>query len=71
MLVRGVLRLGGLGVVEFDTEVGNIVLHCETASVLDVVPLKIDARLQISFPIFSNFVVFFKDRLEVKSMVFA
>ena len=45
MLVRGVLRIGGLGVVEFDTEVGNLVFHCKTEIALDVVPLKIDARL--------------------------
>ena len=42
MLVWEVLWLGGLGVVKFDTEVGNAVFHCEPESVLDVVPLKID-----------------------------
>ena len=45
MLVRGVLRIGGLGVVEFDMGVGNLVLHCETASALNVAPFKIDAIL--------------------------
>ena len=45
MIVRGVLWLGRLGVINFDTEVGNVVFHCEPASVLDLVPLKIDARV--------------------------
>ena len=45
MLVQGLLWLGVLGVVKFDMEVGNLVLHSEPASVLDVVSLNIDARV--------------------------
>ena len=45
MLVQVVLQLGELEVVKFDTGVGNVVFRCETASALDVVPLKIDARI--------------------------
>ena len=43
MIVRGVLWIGGLVVVKFDTEVGNVLLHRNMASTLDVVPLNIDA----------------------------
>ena len=45
MLVWGVLWLGRLGVFKFDMEVGNVVLHCESTSALDVVPLNIFARV--------------------------
>ena len=45
ILVRVLLWLGRLGVVNFDTEVGNVVLHSDLASALDVVPLNIYARV--------------------------
>ena len=45
MIVRGVLWLGRLGLVKFDTKVGYVVFHCDPESALDVVPLKIDARV--------------------------
>ena len=45
MLVRGVLWLGGLGVIKFDTEVGNVILHSDPESALDVVPLNFDASV--------------------------
>ena len=45
MLVKKVLWLGRLGVFKFDMEVGNVVLHCESTSALDVVPLNIFTRV--------------------------
>ena len=45
MLVRVVMWIVRLGLVKFDTEVGNVVIHSEPASALDVVPLDIYARV--------------------------
>ena len=59
----GVLRFLGVSVVEFDSEVGNVVVHCEEDCALGVywvvVPLQVDARVQIAFLVYSYVIVFF------------
>ena len=45
----GVLRFPGVSVVEFDSEVGNVVFHCEADCAIGVywvvLPLQVDARI--------------------------
>ena len=57
--------------VKLDAEVGNVVLHFEVASSLGVVPAMINSREQVSLPVISYFVVFFKETLEVKGVTLA
>ena len=56
------LRFLGVGVVEFDSEVGNIVVHGEADCVIgvywSVVPLQVDDGLKVAFPVYSYFIVF-------------
>ena len=69
MFVCGVLWLPGVGVVILHSKVGDVVVHGEAKSELGVngvvVPLKINAGLQVSLPVLGDFVVFFEDLLEV------
>ena len=43
MLVRGVLRFGGEGVVKFDVVICNVIFHGETAGAVGAIPLEVDA----------------------------
>ena len=75
VFVRGVLRFPGVSVVEFDSEVGNIVVHCKADCALGVhgvvVPLQVDAGVKIALPVHCDAVVFFKDCFEVEGVSFA
>ena len=48
---------------------GNVVIHCEADRAFGVngfvVPLKINTRVQVSLPVLGDFVVFYKELLEV------
>ena len=63
VFVRGVLRFLGVSVVEFDSEVGNVVFHCKADCALGVhgvvVPLQVDAGVKISFPVYCVVIVIF------------
>ena len=57
--------------IKFDAEVGNVVLHCEVARSLDVVPVKIKFGEQVYLSVLSYFVVFFEGSPEVKGVTLA
>ena len=63
VFVWGVLRFPGVSVVEFDSEVVNVVVHCEADCAIDVywvvVTLQVDAGVKIAFPVYSYVIVFF------------
>ena len=63
VFVWGVLRFPGISVVEFDSQVVNVVVHCEADCAIGVycvvVPLQIDAGVKIAFPAYSYVMVFF------------
>ena len=60
--------------VEFYSGVGNVFVHCETDCAIGVywvvVPLQVDARVKIAFPVYSYVIVFFWDGFEVGGMSF-
>ena len=58
VLVRGKLAFIGVRMIPFEAEIGNVVNYCEAAGALIVIPLEVDASIQITFPIFSDVVVF-------------
>ena len=49
--------------VEIDSEVGNVVVHCDADCAIGVywvvVLLQVDAGLKIAFPVYSYVIVFF------------
>ena len=63
VFVRGVLRFPGVSVVEFDSEVGNVVVHCKADCAIGlhwvIVLLQVDARVKIAFPVYCDVIVFF------------
>ena len=69
MFVWGVLWLPGVGVVVFNSKVGNIVIHSEADRALGVngvvVTLKINAGVQIYLLVLGDFVVFYEGLFEV------
>ena len=71
----GVLRFLGVSVFEFESEVGNVVVHCEAYCAIGVdwvvVPLQVDAGVKIAFPVYSYVIVFFLDGFEVEGMLFS
>ena len=71
MLIWVVLWFGWEFVVELDAEVCDVVFHCEAAGAIDVVPLKVDAVVQVSLPVFSDLVVLFQDCSELDGVVLA
>ena len=66
-----ILRFCGVRMVKLEAEVGNVVLHFEVASLLGVVPVKVNSIEQVSLPVISYFVVFFEGILEVKGVTLA
>ena len=58
VLVRGKLAFLGVRMISFEAEIGDVVIHGEAAGALSVIPLEVDASIQITLPIFSDFVVF-------------
>ena len=69
MFVWGVLWLPGVEVVILHSKVGNVVIHSEVDRALGVngfvVPLKINAGVQVSVPVLDDFVVFCEGLLEL------
>ena len=69
VFVCGVLRLSGVGVVVFYSKVCNVVIHGEADRALGVngvvFPLQINARVKVSLPVLSEFIVFGESLLEV------
>ena len=63
VFVRGVLRFPGVSVVEFDSEIGNVFVHCKADCAIGVhgvaVPLQVDAGVKIAFPVYCDVIVFF------------
>ena len=63
VFVRGVLRFLGVSVVEFDSEVGNVVVHFKADCAIGVngvvVPLYVDAVVKIAFLVYCDVIVFF------------
>ena len=63
VFVWGVLRFPGVSVVEFDSEVGNVVVHCKEDCAIGVhgvvVPLQVDAGVKIAIPVYCDVIVFF------------
>ena len=57
--------------VKIDAEICDVVIHCEVAGAIGVVPIKVDAGVQVSFPVFSYLVVLFQDCCEVDGMELA
>ena len=55
--VRRKLAFLGVGVIPFDAESGDVVIHGEAADALSVIPVEVDARIQITLPIFGDVVV--------------
>ena len=60
VLVLRVPRIIGIRVAEFDKNIGNVFIHCGVASAFDVVAVKFNASIYITFPIFSDVVVLFE-----------
>ena len=54
--------------VKLDVEVGDVILHCEVASLLCVVPVKVNSREQVFLLVISYFVVFFEGSLDLKGV---
>ena len=69
VFVWGGLRLCGVVVVVFHSKVCNIVIYGEADRALGVngvvVPLQINARVKVSLPVFSEFIVFGERLFEV------
>ena len=69
MFLCGVFRISGVGVIVFHSNVCNVVIHGEANRALGmnvvVVPLQINARLKVSLPVISDFIVFGESLLEV------
>ena len=74
MFVWGVLWLPGVGVVVLHSKVCNVVIHGETNHALGVngvvVPLKINAGVQVSLTVLGDFVVFCEVLIEVQGVSF-
>ena len=57
--------------VELDAEVCDVVFHCEAAGEIDVVPLKVDSGVKVSFTVFTDLVVLFQNCYEVGGVALA
>ena len=58
VFVRGNLAFLGVRMVPFEAESCNVVIHGEAAGLMSVIPLHVDASIQITIPIFGDVVVF-------------
>ena len=52
VIVRGNLTFLGVRMIPFEAEIGNVVIHGEAAGALSVIPLEVDAGIQMTLPIF-------------------
>ena len=58
--VRGVMRFLGVGVIELGAQVCDVVVHCEAADALYIVPSEVNSSIQASLIINYDFIVFFE-----------
>ena len=58
MRVRGVPRFLGGGMVKLGAEIGDVVVHCEAAGALIIVPLDIYSSIEVAFFI-DCYIIFF------------
>ena len=58
--VRGVLSFLGGGVFELGAKIGNVVVHCEAADALIIVPIDIDSITEVALFIDCYFIVLFE-----------
>ena len=65
------MTLLGVRVIPLEAEVGNVVVRGEATGALGVVPLEIDAGVQVTLPVFGDIVVFFEGISKAVGMVFA
>ena len=59
VLLRGMLRFLGGGVVELGAQIGDVIFHREAAGALVVFPLEVDPLVQVAFLVDCYFVVLF------------
>ena len=71
VLIGGKLTLLGVGVIPLEAEVGNVVVHGKATGAMGVVLFDIDARVQITLPVFSDVIVLFEGILKVMCMAVA
>ena len=60
MRVRGVPRFLGGGMVKLGAEIGDVVVHCEAAGALIIVPLDIYSSIEVAFFIDCYFIFLFE-----------
>ena len=60
VLVGRKLTLLVVGVIPLEAEFGDVVVHGEATGAFGVVPLGIDAGVQVTLPVFGGIVVFFE-----------
>ena len=70
MPVRGKLAFLGVRMIPFEEECGDVVIHGEAAGTRSVIPLEVDAGIQIALPIFCDVVVFLVGITKVLGMPF-
>ena len=58
VLVKGKLAFLGVSMIPFEAEIGDVVIHGEASGALSVIPLEVDASIQITLPILSDVLVF-------------
>ena len=65
------MQFCGVRMVKLDTEVSDVVLDCELANSIGVVPVKVNSVEQVSLPVLSYFVVFLEGSPEVNGVTLA
>ena len=55
--VRRKMAFLGVLMIPFEADSGDVVIYCEVAGALSVIPLEVDASIQIFLPIFGDVVV--------------
>ena len=68
--VRVKLEFIGFRMIPFEAESGDAVIHGEAESAMSVIPLEVDAGIQIALPIFGDVVVFLECIVKVLGMPF-
>ena len=58
VLVRGKLAFLGVRMISFEAEINDVVIHGDAADARSVIPLEVDASIQITLPTFGDVVVF-------------
>ena len=57
--------------ITLDAEVGDVVFHGKDTCALGVVPIEIDAGVQVTLPVFNDFIVFFEGILNLVDVTIA